>query len=160
MNPTIEPFSDSQQEPTQSFLRVALRDDDYPLDFTTRDSDLQDIMSHYQNRGGAFWLLTVGEAKRVVGTLGLERVNEDTLELRRFVVDHPLRDKGFGERLLLTALRHAPTIGCRRIRVQVGPRSEAAIHLLGKHRFNEIKRFSTDPRSMRFFERWIQTAEP
>ncbi|MFM1897083.1 MAG: hypothetical protein RLZZ385_2157 [Pseudomonadota bacterium] len=156
MLPVIEPFTADKLEETQRFLRVALRDDVYSLDLWTRDSDLQDIAAHYQRDGGQFWLLLAGADKSVVGCIGLERVNEDTLELRRFVVDEPLRNHGFGERLLVTAMNHALHADCKRIRLHIPGKTQAALHLLRKHRFHEIRRFNTDPRSVYFFEHWIQ----
>ena len=128
----------------------------YPLDFDTRDSDLKDIAVHYQNKGGEFWLVLAGNGKSVAGCIGLERINDDTLELRRFVVQGAMRNHGFGERLLLTALGYAEQADCKRIRLHLPADSQAALHLLRKHRFHEIRRFNNDQRSAHFFEHWIQ----
>ena len=67
-----------------------------------------------------------------------------------------MRDHGFGERMLLTALRFAEDSDCNRVRVYVESKQQAALQLLRKHRFHEIKRFNTNPQAEYFFEHRIQ----
>lgn len=156
MQPEITTFSPEKLAEVQTFLRVALRDDAYVMDFETRDVDLKDITLHYQNNGGQFWLLVAGSDQIVAGCIALERVNKDTLELKRFVVHQLMRDHGFGERMLLTALRFAEDSDCNRVRVYVESKQQAALQLLRKHRFHEIKRFNTNPHAEYFLEHRIQ----
>lgn len=156
MEPRISQFTANKLAETQSFLRVALRNDDYVMDFDTRDADLRDIEAHYQAAGGEFWLLLSGREEAVIGCIGLERVNEDTLELKRFVVHEPVRGHGYGEKLLLTALNFAADAACNRIRATANDSQQAALSLLRKHRFHAIKRFSSDAKAQYFFEHRIQ----
>ena len=160
MEPVIAPFTPDKLEETQTFLRIALRDNEFIMDFATRDADLSDIAARYQQAGGEFWLLLSGTDQVVIGTLGLQRVNDDTLELRRFVVHEPMRNHGFGEKMLLTALDYAVRVRCNRIRLMLPAQQDAAMHLLKKHRFHIIKRFSDDPLSNCFMEHRIQQTPP
>ena len=160
MEPVISPFKADKLEETQTFLRVALRDNEFAMDFNTRDSDLKDIAAHYQGGGGEFWLLLSGTDEVVIGTLGLERINADTLELRRFVIDEPMRNHGYGERMLKVAMDFAAGADCNRIRLSMGDNQHAAMHLLRRYRFHEIKRFNTDPKCEIFMEHRIQQTPP
>lgn len=156
MEPIIAPFEPEKLTEVQTFLRIALRDNAYVMDFETRDSDLKDIAANYQKNGGEFWLLLSGTDKVVIGCLGLQRINPDTLELRRFVVHEPMRNHGFGERLLKTALDYAAAADCNRIRVQMTVDQKAALKLLQKYRFHPITRFNSDENSEHFLEHRIQ----
>lgn len=160
MEPVIIPFRPEQLAEVQTFLRVALRDDRFRMDFETRDSDLKDIATHYQTRGGQFWVLLAGTAKAVIGCIALERVNNKTLELKRFVVDEPMRNHGYGERLLRTALNFAAAAECNRIRLYLTDRHEIARHMMKKFRFHEIKRYTDHEHALYFFEHRIQDLPP
>jgi GNAT superfamily N-acetyltransferase len=71
-------------------------------------------------------------------------------------VDEPLRNHGYGERLLKAALQYATDANCNRIRLSLGKKQPAASQLLRRYRFHEIKRFNDDPKSERFLEHRIQ----
>lgn len=60
--------------------------------------DLLAFSAHYEVPQGAFFV--VREADRIVGSVGIERVDGDTAELHRLYLDTALRGRGLGQRLV------------------------------------------------------------
>jgi RimJ/RimL family protein N-acetyltransferase len=60
--------------------------------------DLLAFSAHYEAPQGAFFV--VRDAARIVGSVGIERVDHDTAELHRLYLDTALRGRGLGERLV------------------------------------------------------------
>src|SRR5688572_5746683 len=65
--------------------------------------DLLRFDAHYSAPRGAFWVVRDDNA-RVVGSVGVDRVDERTAELHRLYVDATLRGRGIGQRLVETVL--------------------------------------------------------
>lgn len=61
---------------------------------------------YYASPRGAFWVVR-DEAGRVVGCVGVDRVDERTAEIHRLYVDAHLRGRGLGRTLVDTALAWA-----------------------------------------------------
>lgn len=64
--------------------------------------DLLRFNAHYTAPRGAFWV--VRDETRVVGSVGVDRVDDRTAELHRLYVDASLRGRGIGQRLVETVL--------------------------------------------------------
>jgi RimJ/RimL family protein N-acetyltransferase len=60
--------------------------------------DLLAFSAHYEVPQGAFFV--VREADRIVGSVGIERVDGTTAELHRLYLDTALRGRGLGQRLV------------------------------------------------------------
>jgi putative acetyltransferase len=64
--------------------------------------DLLRFNRHYTPPHGAFWV--VRDDARVVGSVGVDRVDDGTAELHRLYVDAALRGQGIGRALVETVL--------------------------------------------------------
>lgn len=64
--------------------------------------DLFDFDAHYAPPRGGFWVLRAGEA--IVGSVGVERLDERRAELHRLYLDGARRGRGAGRALTETAL--------------------------------------------------------
>jgi GNAT superfamily N-acetyltransferase len=60
--------------------------------------EIDRIRAYYGDRDGGFWVAVRGD--KVVGTFGLERASDDTMELRRMYVDPSARRQGIAGRML------------------------------------------------------------
>ena len=60
--------------------------------------DLLDFQAHYVPPRGAFFV--VWQDDRIVGSTGIERLDEDTAELHRLYLDADLRGRGLGQMLV------------------------------------------------------------
>jgi len=72
------------------------------MDLTEFDRDLADICASYQDAGGEFWVLDEGGL--VTGCIGATPVGVDRSELHRLYLTDSRRGRGWGRRLLETAL--------------------------------------------------------
>lgn len=68
--------------------------------------DLLRFDVHYTAPRGAFWVVR-DETTRVIGSVGVDRKDETTAELKRLYVDASLRGRGVGQRLVETVLEWA-----------------------------------------------------
>jgi RimJ/RimL family protein N-acetyltransferase len=75
--------------------------------------DLLRFDAHYTAPRGAFWV--VRDATRVVGSVGVDRVDDRTAELHRLYVDASLRGRGIGQRLVETVLDWSRAQGLGRV---------------------------------------------
>jgi putative acetyltransferase len=79
----------------------------------TEVPDLFDFSAHYEGDRGGFWVARAEE--RVVASVGVERVDDNTGELHRLYVDPEWRRRGLGDALVLNALEWCRTRGIRRM---------------------------------------------
>ena len=64
--------------------------------------DLLQFDAYYTAPRGAFWI--VRDDTRVVGSVGVDRVDARTAELKRLYVDATMRGRGIGQRLVETVI--------------------------------------------------------
>jgi RimJ/RimL family protein N-acetyltransferase len=68
-------------------------------DPVTEFPDVFRFDAHYAPPHGAFWIMR-DEAARLVGSIGVERVDATTAEIRRLYLDARLRGRGLGRTLV------------------------------------------------------------
>jgi putative acetyltransferase len=68
--------------------------------------DLLDFSAHYEAPRGAFFVLK--QANHITGSVGVERVGDESAELHRLYLDRELRGRGLGQ-----ALAEAVVAWCR-----------------------------------------------
>jgi putative acetyltransferase len=75
--------------------------------------DLLQFDAYYTAPRGAFWVIR--EDTRVVGSVGVERLDVRTAELHRLYVDPSVRGRGLGRTLVETVLSWSREQGIRRV---------------------------------------------
>lgn len=95
--------------------------------------DLLRFNAHYTPPRGAFWV--VREDTRVVGSVGVERLDDRTAELHRLYLDSTLRGRGIGRALVETVLDWAREQGVRRLVLWSDTRFVHAHELYRRHGF-------------------------
>jgi GNAT superfamily N-acetyltransferase len=146
----IKNYQHSDQEDVIEFFRAVLAEMGFDFDLTARHKDLTHITNEYQANGGLFLLAT--HERRLIGTLALRQIAEDTCELKRFFVQREFHRKGVGAALLKRAIDHAKAGPWSRLRLDTSHKSPAAIALFTKHGFVEIERYNEDPFAEIFME--------
>lgn len=101
------------------------------------DSDLKDVEGVYINRGGIFDLLE-NENGKVIATVGLYKIDEETCELRKMYLIKEERGKGYGKFLLNHALATAKELGFQKVILETASVLKEAISLYEHYGF---KRF-------------------
>jgi putative acetyltransferase len=89
---------------------------------------------------------------RLIGTVALRQIAEDTCELKRFFVRKEFHRKGVGTNLLKRAIDHAKAGPWSHLRLDTSHKSPAAVALFRKHGFVEIERYNQDPFAEIFME--------
>lgn len=98
--------------------------------------DLLRFEAHYTAPRGAFWV--VREETRVVGSVGVDRVDERTAELKRLYVDASLRGRGIGQRLVETVLDWSREQGMARLVLWSDTRFESSHRLYRRLGFEQL----------------------
>jgi len=98
--------------------------------------DLLRFYAHYTPPRGAFWV--VREDTRVVGSVGVERLDDRTAELHRLYLDSTLRGRGIGRALVETVLDWAREQGVRRLVLWSDTRFEQSHRLYRRLGFEQL----------------------
>lgn len=94
----------------------------------TLAEELLRIRDYYQRRpGSGFWVGVLDGA--VVGTIGIERLSDETAEVRRMYVDEIYRRRGFGSALLAHGEAFCIATGYRRIELSTSELQPMAMAL-------------------------------
>ncbi|HEX5816704.1 MAG TPA: GNAT family N-acetyltransferase [Methylomirabilota bacterium] len=98
--------------------------------------DLLRFNAHYTPPRGAFWV--VREDTRVLGSVGVERLDDRTAELHRLYLDSALRGRGIGRALVETVLDWAREQGVRRLVLWSDTRFEQSHRLYRRLGFEQL----------------------
>ena len=98
--------------------------------------DLLRFDLHYTPPRGAFWV--VRDDVRVVGSVGVDRKDEQTAELKRLYVDASLRGRGIGQRLVETVLDWTRAEGMARVVLWSDTRFENSHRLYRRLGFTQL----------------------
>jgi putative acetyltransferase len=102
-------------------------------DPATEVPDLLRWTAHYEPPHGAFFV--VREAERVVGSVGVDRVADDTAELHRLYLDAHMRGRGLGDALVETVVTWCRAHGVQRLVLWSDTRFVHAHRLYARHGF-------------------------
>jgi RimJ/RimL family protein N-acetyltransferase len=97
--------------------------------------DLLQFDAHYTPPRGAFWI--VRDDTRVVGSVGVDRIDARTAELHRLYVDASQRGRGIGQRLVETVLDWARAQGLARVVLWSDTRFETSHRLYRRLGFEQ-----------------------
>jgi RimJ/RimL family protein N-acetyltransferase len=98
--------------------------------------DLYRFEVHYVPPRGAFWV--VRDAGRVVGSIGIDRVDDATSEIHRLYLDAHLRGRGIGRALVEEALAWSRAQAMRRIVLWSDTRFEHSHRLYARLGFERL----------------------
>jgi ribosomal protein S18 acetylase RimI-like enzyme/predicted O-methyltransferase YrrM len=146
----ITPYDPSVQGTLESFFEDVWRDSRFPFDPSRAHADLRQIATEYQSRGGGFWLVRV--EGRIVGTVAVRRLPNNTAEIKRLNVRKEYRAQGIGASLLRHAIRNATEKGFAKVRLDTIRNTGPAVRLFQRHGFVEIPRYNDNPDANLFME--------
>ncbi len=95
------------------------------------------IDAHYMPPRCAFWVVR-DETPRVVGSVGVDRKDEQTAELKRLYVDASLRGRGIGQQLVETVLDWTRAEGLARVVLWSDTRFENSHRLYRRLGFTQL----------------------
>lgn len=104
--------------------------------------------------GSAFWV--VGSPATVIGCFGIERIDEETTELRRMYLDKSFRGQGLAERMVLVAEDAARGFGYRKMILSTAEIQRAAVRFYEKQGYRFVKAEIADSVSVKTIGGGIQ----
>jgi putative acetyltransferase len=112
-----------------------------------KDADLASVVDSYIAPGGAFEVMVVGE--RVIGTLGLFRMQAHECELRKMYLHADFRGLGLGKKLLQHGIETARSLGFCTIMLETIAPLREAIGLYHAFGFRDVPIPKVTPRADR-----------
>ena len=106
-------------------------------DLDDTDRDLLDIESNYLARGGVFEVIEDADG-RIVGSIGLFPLNEETIELRKMYFAPEIRGLGLGQKLLDAMIEKARKLGYMRVYLETASVLKPAVHIYEKAGFRPV----------------------
>lgn len=134
---SIRPATNADGPAVRELIFSILREFHLPPDPTHTDADLQDIESAYIKGGGRFDVL-VGVDGNIIGSVGLHRIDDTTIELRKMYLHPTQRGKGLGVRLLDHALTEARRLGFKRMTLETASQLKVAIGMYTRAGFRPM----------------------
>ena len=132
-------FKSTMNDAVCDFLLKAFNENRRKIDFKTKDSDLLDIQSNYQENG-EFWC-AIDWKGDIIGTIGLRKLS-DCYEIRRFFVNKKNQGKNIGTELLNTLIEYAISINAQNLRAAVMIEGKIVQSMLLKYGFCYTKRYN------------------
>ena len=102
------------------------------------DSDLNNIQKYYTDNNGFFGKILIND--KIVGTIGLLKLNEDICELRKMYLLKEHRGKGLGKILMDIIIKKAKEKKYKKIELETASVLQEAIGLYKKYGFREIEK--------------------
>ncbi|MBI1938007.1 MAG: GNAT family N-acetyltransferase [Ignavibacteriales bacterium] len=130
----IRRAANSDSEVITNLIFDILKEYGLKTDPEKTDADLTDIEQNYFARNGIFDLLENKNGK-IIATVGLYKIDNETCELRKMYLLKDERGKGYGKLLLNHALAKARELGYKKIILETASALKEAIALYEKHGF-------------------------
>jgi len=108
------------------------------------ERDLENFGAVYLQPGSVFFVISDGS--EILGTVGLVKISDDVVKLRKMYVDNRLRGQGYGLELLRTAVSEAKSLGYKKIRLETIHLMHHAIRLYTTFGFSVIPGEPDSPR--------------
>jgi GNAT superfamily N-acetyltransferase len=111
--PLLVPFEPLHADDAVAVVRAVYREYGFTWEAEGYHADLYDPIGHYVERGGTFLVLV--DSGRVIGTVGVARLDDHTCELHRMYLSIDHRGRGLGRRMLTGAVDWARAAGFARM---------------------------------------------
>jgi N-acetylglutamate synthase-like GNAT family acetyltransferase len=137
---------DPRHGPAVLELILVIQQEEFDIPITAKDQpDLQDIPSFYQTGTGDFWIAQAGD--RVVGTIGLKDIGNDSVALRKMFVAQNWRGSSVkvAASLLDQALIHARQRQIKNIYLGTTDKFVAAHRFYEKNGFELVDKRALPP---------------
>lgn len=150
-NPEFEriiEYSDEYNEKIYNFIiNICIRE----YGFEEWKTEIEKMLwSEYKNNNGNFWI-AVNEKDEVIGTIGLNNINNENCKLKTFYVDENYRGAGISKKLYNTCMSFAQDNGFQKMVLETYERFNRAIGFYKKNGFVQIEKNG----ELLVFERFI-----
>ena len=113
------------------------------LEIQNYDDELAHLEHKYGEPEGRLYLLYADE--KLVGCIGLRKLDEENCELKRLYVKPEFRGNRLGDLLVKRIIMDAKKIGYKHMLLDTLPFLETALKIYKKYGFYEIERYNDSP---------------
>lgn len=113
------------------------------LEIQNYDDELAHLEQKYGEPEGRLYLLYADE--KLVGCIGLRKIDEENCELKRLYVKPEIRGNRLGDLLVKRIIMDAKKIGYKHMLLDTLPFLEAALKIYKRYGFYEISRYNDSP---------------
>ncbi len=131
----LRPANNTDTVEIKNLIFTILRDYGLSPDPSSTDIDLSDIETHYFKNGGTFEVLIDTTKQSIIGTVGLWRIDDDNVELRKMYLDKNYRGNGLGRYLIEHAIFSACKIGFKHMVLETASVLKEAVALYSRYGF-------------------------
>lgn len=130
---TMRAATDKDSESIKALVFIVLEEFGLASDSSGIDKDLDAIEVHYHSNRGYFGVTELDN--KIVATVGLANVDNETCELRKMYILPNQRGKGLGRYLLEFSLDKARALGYQRMILETAAPLKSAIAMYKKYGF-------------------------
>lgn len=130
----VRSASNGDCEAVQELVFSVLREYGLVPDIGGTDVDLTNLEEFYIKRGGIFEVFVAAD-ERIVGTVGLYPIDDETIELRKMYLRPEVRGKGLGRETLARMVEKSRELGFRRLYLETASILKEAVGLYEKFGF-------------------------
>ena len=116
---------------------------DFDLSFQNFDGEISTLPGDYDPPEGS--LLLACFQRKVLGCVGLRRLDQNTCEMKRLFVRPTFRDQGIGRALAEAVIQQARQIGYKSMRLDTAPSMQIAQNIYRSLGFREIEPYCYNP---------------
>jgi putative acetyltransferase len=133
-NVVIRTATNADRERIIDLVSHVLAEFHLPFDLDSKDADLENIESQYNQAGGIFEVIE-DKSGRLLGTYGLYPLTDTGCELRKMYFLPEIRGLGVGREVLERAVAHARRLGFQTLELETISVLKRAIHLYTRFGF-------------------------
>ena len=120
------------------------------------EKEFLEIMCEYFNdKENKYWVIE--EDGEILGSLGVDKINENEAQLRLFATDQSIQGQGSGKKLVKTALDYCREINIKHVILETMDICKAARHIYSSFGFKLVEKIREDNESADYpivEERW------
>lgn len=145
-------LGDEDVQKTKNLICEYIKWINIDLSFQNIQEELRTFPNKYKAPFGGFIISKDGG--KVIGCVGLRRIDRDICEMKRLYVTEGYRGKGIGEELVALIIMKSKEMGYSKIRLDTLEKMKGAQNLYKKNGFYEIKPYIFNPiRRAIYFEK-------
>lgn len=131
----VRSANDNDSNGIKSVVFQVLKEYGLEPDSGTTDKDLDTIEDSYHKNNGFFGVIE--NSGKIVATVGIYKIDNDTCELRKMYALPSQRGKGLGKYLMQFSIKKAKELGYKRIVLETATPLKEAVSLYKKFGFSE-----------------------
>lgn len=150
----IIPFKENYQEKVYNFVWKTMLDiiKKEPNELKLELEPLTNIKDNYIDKNGGFWIAIDNETDNLLGTIGINKIDNETFKLNRFYIDERCRRQGIGSKLYKELEMFVKLNNGKYIYLNSSKHLKNAHRFYKKNNFNQINDYDDSEKYIKFYK--------